>query len=142
MFSVALCELDDICIEAYLHKLEAILRQIFRYSLIYVPANETGAAWSGSAVCVHFTLSTCSVDCTLFFSLICTGLAVANEVQSFCGFGPMSIQFTKYLQFLKKRGLGFFFPTVLCVALSSKQFLTAMRQRAASHDLHFQEVAE
>ncbi len=40
----------------------------------------TGRCPLGSAVCVHFTLSSpMLVDCTLSFSLICTGLAKAEQ---------------------------------------------------------------
>ncbi len=51
-----------------------ILRWICEYSRIYMHANGTGAARDGSAVCVHFTLCASFVDCTQFFSLICTAL--------------------------------------------------------------------
>ncbi len=39
---------------------------------------------------VHFTLCPCFVNCTLFFSLICTGVVAPKAVQSFCGSGPIS----------------------------------------------------
>ncbi len=52
--SPGLCELGDIRNKIDLHRKGAILRQIYKYSLIYMHANGTGAARSGSAVCVLF----------------------------------------------------------------------------------------
>ncbi len=92
MLQIALlCELGSTCSKAYLHREEAILRQIFQYILIYMHANEAGAA-SGCAVCVHFNLCACFVACTLSFSLICTGSVDTKTVQSFCEFAPYSLE--------------------------------------------------
>ncbi len=85
-----LCESGGTCSEVYLHRKAAILCQMYEYFLIYMHENWTGAARGGSAVCVHFTLCTCFVDCMLLFSLICTGLAATKAAQSFSESGPES----------------------------------------------------